>query len=633
MDVGTLALKFTIIDVLSKGLIGIKDRLKAISSSSAETQRSFDRMVKSFKWAAIAGVATKEMYKGFKKATSLAGDLQYEMLGVKAELMRAGKPAKDLEERMRKIKATAFSVQSWTPFDMTQIVALEKELVKAGAKLEDVIGDTGAAAATAALTVYENLDPTETGKALIGIGTPFKITADKYMELADTISRAASASTVGAAEIAETAKYAAAPMAELGRSTKEMAALSAVLAQSGIAGSMAGTALKGFFSQAAKHKMFQDAQGNLLPTVQIVEMLRQKYGQLGEAQQMVAFQKLFGERGYQVALALLQDEGLAYAKILAAMDEGISLQDKLNVRMSGFKAQLESLKGTCKSTIADLFQPALKPLTEIVSKTNEFIVAIGKASQKKESISKAVSGFSMGTIAVGGATTAALTAGALYYGSQVLMGAGGIKGLLKGGVTGAGQVVAGKEIAKTLGVTPVYVTNWPAALTTGGLLGGPTGIKGPGALGKLGKTVFSLGGPTIATGAAGVALLGGAAFGTGYTIMRVKQAQAEANVAAYEEASKRLWHTLDKEESLILAKRARKLTETYEEKKKAGASEDELSRILAALEKTERKREEITNQITLQIQIDEQGRTVVETKDMNTTTKINTVKRGRFAEE
>jgi TP901 family phage tail tape measure protein len=464
MGVTSVAIQLTIVDLLSKGVDSIKNRLESLSHASKELQQDFDRMGKSFKYAMIAGIATKEILRGLKPAISVAGDLQAEMLGVQAELMGAGKNAQALNSELRAIKATAFAVQAWTPFDMTQIVALEKALIKAGASVEEVTGKTGAAAAAAALAVYENMDPVRTGEALIGIGTPFKITADKYMELADTISRAASASTVGAAEIAETAKYAAGPMASLGRSNREMLALSAVMAQVGVSGSMAGTSLKNFFLEATKHKMLRDAQGNLLPTLKIVAKLREMLKGKGDADQQSALKKLFGEQGMPVAIALLNEGKGSYEEIVRAMEQSASLQDKLNKSMEGFRNQFTSLKGTFKSTIADLFQPALPVLTSLIAKTNEFVASIGNASQQSDKVGKAVSGISLGAAATGTAATVLLGGAGLYYGRKVLTGAGGIKGLLKGAGGTAAGIAEGKAVEAATGVTPVFVTNWPANL-------------------------------------------------------------------------------------------------------------------------------------------------------------------------
>ena len=49
MSVTSIALQFTIVDLLSRGLTSIKSRLTAIAQGSREVQRSFDRMTQSFK--------------------------------------------------------------------------------------------------------------------------------------------------------------------------------------------------------------------------------------------------------------------------------------------------------------------------------------------------------------------------------------------------------------------------------------------------------------------------------------------------------------------------------------------------------------------------------------------------------
>ena len=467
------------VDLLSKGLDSVKGRLRSLSSASKETRQAFDQMAKSMKYAAGAGLATREIYKGLKPAVGLAGDLQSEMIGVKAELMGAGKDAKTLNSELKAIKSSAFAIQAWTPFDMTQIVALEKELVKAGAAVQDVVGEKGAAAAAAALAVYEKMDPTQTGKALIGIGTPFKIAADGYMDLADTVSRASSASTTGAAEIVETAKYAALNMALLGKSSKEMLTFSAVMAQVGIEGSMAGVSIKEFFGQAAKQRGFKDAKGNLKATVDIIKILREQMKGMGSGDQLTKLEKIFGERGGKVAMGLLNEGKGSYEDIAKAIDAGISLQEKLNLSMGAFNNQLTALQGTFKSTIADLFQPALIPLTALLKKTNDFITAIGTLSQKGDAAGKAVSGISLGALGAGTLATLALGGASLYYGKKVLKGAGGIKGLLKGfGGTAAG-IAEGKAVQAATGVTPVFVTNWP--VNFGGGPGGgilPELVKG-----------------------------------------------------------------------------------------------------------------------------------------------------------
>ena len=518
MSVSSVAIEFSIIDSFSKGVSGIKDRLHSLSNASEEVKKNLDRMGASFKYAAVFGLGTRELYKGLRPAVGLAGDLQQEMLGVEAELMGGGKAARQLVEELAAIKSTAFSVQASTPFDMTQIVALEKELIKAGAKVEDITGKTGAAAASAALAVYEKLDPVATGKALIGIATPFKITAAGYMGLADTISRAASASTVGAADIAESAMYAAGPMASLGKSNKEMLALSAVMAQVGISGSMAGVSLKEFFLQAAKKTEFKNAKGNLLPTLEIVDKLKKAFKGVGGADRAARLNKIFGERGMQAAIALLNDGKGSYEDIIKAMREAAALQEKIDKSMEGFNNQMLSLRGTFKSTIADLFQPALPILTAIVAETNKLVTALGRASQNNRWIGKGVTGVSSVALGLGAAATLALGTAGVLYGRRAWKGAGGYRGIF-GGIGGdAAGIAKGKAVEAATGVAPVFITNWPETLgglgdaaknTVETLSEGVGGLKAllAGGIGAAGL------GTTVGLGA--LAAGGGYAIGTG----------------------------------------------------------------------------------------------------------------------
>ena len=484
MSVASVAIQFSIVDLLSKGIDNIKNRLKSAGGASREFQQNFNRMGKSFKYAAFTGIATRQMYKGLKPAVSLAGDLQAEMLGTRAELAGSIKDAGALASKLKEIKSTAFSVQAWTPFDMGQIVALEKKLLKSGAKAKDIIGSQGAAASAAALAVYENLDPVAMGKSLISIGTPFKVQASEYMNLADLISRAASASTVGASEITDTARYAAPVMASLKRSPKELMTLAAMLARSGIEASMAGTGLRQFFNAAVKQRALKTATGDLKSLAEIIEALRKRTAKFGDADKLEFLTKMFDIRGASVALALMAEGEASYVNIAETMSGALSLQEKINIQMEGFKKQYMSLRGNFRSTIADLYQPALAPLTLLIKKTNELVSFLGLASQKNKALGKSVSAVSLGATVTTGAVAITLAGAGIYYGRKVLKGAGGLKGILRG-VTGASAGIAqGKAVEAATGVRPVFVTNWPANFGSSVVGAGAGAAGGAGVLKK-----------------------------------------------------------------------------------------------------------------------------------------------------
>ena len=217
----TVQTRFTILDLLSRGVDRIRNRLKELSNAGEDVRKSFNRMAAAGSIATGAFIATRSMERGLRSAITLASGLEEELSGVRAEIMSAHKPASVLAADLDAIKRTAFEIQAWTPFDEGQIVALEKQLLKAGATVSQVVGKKGAAAAAAGLAVYKELDPVEAGKMLLSIGKPFHLKGEQFMELADSLSRASkSAATIQ--DIAEAARYAAAPMSNFGISYKKM---------------------------------------------------------------------------------------------------------------------------------------------------------------------------------------------------------------------------------------------------------------------------------------------------------------------------------------------------------------------------------------------------------------------------
>lgn len=457
-DAINLALTITATDLASGMLRRFGQSLGGAGEEARRLRKDFDHAVQSIergvKALAVAGYVASKLRPGVEAAA----DMQEEMIGLRAELSGANSDAAALARQMMEAQKTAFSVQATTPFNIGQIVALEKELVKAGANINDVIGEKGAAAAAAALATYEKMDPARTGQALIGIGTPFHIAASGYADLADQISRAASASTTGAEEIAESAKYAAGPLAGLNRSSTEMLALVAMMAQMGVTGSMAGTNLKNFFNKAAEHKAFRNANGELKTTAEIIEILRRKTEGMGDAKKNSLLKKLFGDDGMQVALALLNKGEGSFEDINRKMREALPLTEKLRMQMEGFNRQLDSLGGTSKSTLSIIFQSALSPLTQLIAKTNEWTASLGKAAMEHESIGK--------TVTYG---TAAVVGGLGIYGIlKILKGGGALTRVWRGLAGTAGGVAAGKALEATAGVVPVYVVN----MSEGGFGGG-----------------------------------------------------------------------------------------------------------------------------------------------------------------
>ncbi len=479
-----LALEFSLVNQASAGLARIRNNVLEIAKANDQVRQSYEGMVKAGKYALGMGLAARKGAQELNVGVAAAADLQEATLGITAEIYRSAKGAAVFRSEMDALKKTAFQVQAWSPFDMAEVMQLQRTLLQAGASPAAVAAKGGATEAAAALATYGGMNPDDAGKAIVGIGSPFGIKPDGYMQEADLISRAKAVTVASYEDIGEAAKYAAPSMSILGKSQEEMFAMIGLLSNRGLAGSIGGTALKDFFTEIAakKHnKDLIDTKGNLKSFVDIIDIFQRKVRGKGAAAILATANKMFGMRGAPVAIALLGKGNDTLGNILQRMREQNSLQEKIDISMGGMNKQWDALKGTAKSDLADLFQPALGPMTAVLVKANSIATALGNISQKNKELGKAVSYGSLAAEAalIGGT----LVAGglAVKYGGRLFRQMGGFGGLMGTGV----GVAEGKLLEKTAGVNPVFVTNWPAGglgMDIRTLVNGKAVLKGAGGI-------------------------------------------------------------------------------------------------------------------------------------------------------
>lgn len=446
------------VDSADRNINKLRDSAKLVKAEFADMTRHFAE--------ATAGLS---LLVPLVKGVGAASALRQELNGATAQLKTQARTAQELTGWLDQMEASASRIGDATGFSKTQIVGLQKELIKAGAGVADVVSQTGAAAAAATLGKLEGMDPTEAGKTLVGIGTPFKVQANDYLKLADSILRASDASSTGVAQIAEAAKYSAGPLASLGRSYQDTFAMIATLSQSGIEGSMAGTSLNAFFKQASKIKAFQDANGNLKATSDILAILRKQMKGMGDAEKANFLNKLFRDEGARAGLALLREGKNSYADMAESMRQALPVQEKLNLSMSDFNTQLQRIKSNSGSLFATLFKPAEKSLAPVMGGIGSGISWLGDKANDHPA-----AGMTASLLA------SLLAAGGLAYGSYKISKGLGAGGRMMAGLKSIGSeamgIAKGKAVEAATGVTPVYITNWPSGMAAGA--GGAGSIGG-----------------------------------------------------------------------------------------------------------------------------------------------------------
>lgn len=432
---------------------------------------------------AVAGYALHKI----KPGVAAAADLQEAMIDVRMNLMRSGKDASVLGRELAQVRSTAIDLQKITPFSSTDMVRVQNEMLSSGIEYQDVVGKGAARAASILATITKTSAESATG-VMLGIGVPYQLKGQEYNQVGDMIQRHVMSGRMKMPQLEAALPYAAPYTKAFGVPWEDMLTGLAVLGEQGDLGSMAGTGIKDFYqrltgaSRISRRVMasvnqnlkgkgqapleFWDQKGEMLPTYDIIKNLRSSMGNFNRKQRMFILEKIFGEQGGLAALNLMSTGTGSWEFVKQKVLEVASAEDKMTERLKGFSANVTALGGTAKSTLATLFDPMLEPMTSVLKMLNEMVGKIGELADKHPVVANAASGVATATVATAIGYGGFKLIQGLFSGKKVLDALGGLKGAKSFLTTGLG-IAEGKAVQAATGVTPVFVTNWPANLGAG----------------------------------------------------------------------------------------------------------------------------------------------------------------------
>ncbi len=502
-SISRLALEFLVIDGGSSALKGFARGVGEVGEAGQEAQRQLEGMAESWekglKMLATAGTIKEALIDpGIEAASSLQDVLAG--LEVNLDPMSVDRMKRTLVDA----QADAARIAAPTAFSQEQVIGVQTALKKAGLGFDAVLGAGGAGEAVAQLATGERgMSLEESQSSVVTGGSIFNLQGDQYAWYADILSRAGGAASTDPAALSRA--LAQAPSAgSLGLDPAETLAALGVMGNMGVQGGAAGTSLNAFLRQSAVSDkkfgfgMFEG--GEFLGLVHAAEKLREAMEGRTDQERQIALQKAFGDEGARFALGLLRTDG-GIESVMRSMEGARSLSDKVEILSGTHRATAGALAGSSRTALANLYAPLLEPLTGITAKANEAVGAIGTAAQEQEHLSKTVSYGSAALVGV------AALAGGAYMAKGGAQGLGALRALGGGLASDAAGIAKGKAAAAAAGVTPVFVTNWPAGGLGGGF-GGAAGA-GAGAAGGLGARASTLG----KAGLVGAAGLGG--YGAG----------------------------------------------------------------------------------------------------------------------
>lgn len=377
----------------------------SLEEYSQQSNVAFDIAANSIIESGLADALGK-ITDAYKECINIAAEFQYSMSKVEAISGSSSDDMSDLTAKAKELGAT-------TKFTATEVSEGMSYMAMAGWKAEEMIAGMDGVVALAAAG---GEDLATTTSIVADSLAAFGLTANDTAHFADVLAAAATNANTDVSLIGETFKTAAPIAGALGFSIEDVSVAMGLMANNGIKGSRAGTALRNIFNGLVKDMTLTsgafgeieystiNADGTMKSFSEVVNDLRGYFNQMTGAEQIANAKNIATMRGYAGLLAILNATNEDYAQLTDSINNcNGAAQRMANVRLDNYNGQviiMQSAWDALKTTIGEAFLPVLQKLVEgltsVISGVNEFLVA-------HPVLLKAILGF---TTAVAGAMAA-----------------------------------------------------------------------------------------------------------------------------------------------------------------------------------------------------------------------------------
>lgn len=396
----------------SKALKDTLEELREEQKNAAEGAQTFgEKAASGFNAAgqalAAAGIAAavKELTEGFAECVGVAGDFEAAMSTVEA-LSQAG------AQEMAALSAEAKELGATTKFTAKESADAMGYMAMAGWDATDMLQGMNGVLQLAAAS---GEDLAMVSDIVTDSLSAFGLTAADTTHFSDVLAAAATNSNTNVSIMGETFKMSASVAGALGYSIEDVAAAMGLMANSGVKGSIAGTALRNTFNGLLEGVTLTGtafgeyeysavrADGTMKSFGATIEELRERFEQMTEAERVSNAQAIAGQRGYNGLLAILNATDADYQSLTNSINNCTGAAERMaRIRMDNLNGQLTLMNSAwdaLKTTIGEQFLPELRGLAEAGTDT---IAWVDSFIQDHPALTKGVMAFTgvMGGAAV-----------------------------------------------------------------------------------------------------------------------------------------------------------------------------------------------------------------------------------------
>lgn len=379
---------------------------RQLKSFEAQADKTYQKLTRIRDAATDFGKAAQDVGKTMSKkltapllgaggiVSKFAMDFDSEMSKVKAISGASGDEFDQLRDKAREMGAK-------TKFSATEAAQAMSYMAMAGwdnkQMLDGIDGIMNLAAASGE-------DLALTSDIVTDAITAFGLSAKDSSHFVDVLAATSSSSNTNVAMMGETFKYAAPIAGTLGYSIEDTALAIGLMANAGIKGSQAGTALRSGLTRLASPTKevekgmemlglsIEDVQGK--PLDETLRIFRNSFKDLDGTQQAQAASLIFGKNAMSGMLGIIQASEGDYNKLSqaisgadgAALDMSKTMQDNLGGDLEKLKSAAEELA----ISFGELLMPALR---DVVDRVREFVDKLNAMPDSTKQVLLDIAGF------------------------------------------------------------------------------------------------------------------------------------------------------------------------------------------------------------------------------------------------
>lgn len=356
--------------------------------------------------------ACHQIANAFSECVRAAADFEATMSTVEALSGATASQMQELTDKAKQLGAT-------TKFTATESAQAMTFMGMAGWDATQMLNGMDGVMSLAAAS---GTDLATTADIITDALTAFGLKAEDTAHFADVLAATATNSNTSVEIMGETFKGCASVAGALGYSIEDVSAAVGLMANAGVKGTIAGTALKNTFNgllngATLSAKAFGEvevsavnADGTMKDFGETINELRGYFSQMSEAERVMNAMDIAGKYGYNGLLAVVNSTQEDFDKLTNSINECHGAASKMaDVRMDNLSGQvtlmnsaMDALKNTLGSAYDEELKKLAKAATDVLTKVNEFL-------QKHPAITKALVGITAAVTTLIGAFAAYAT--------------------------------------------------------------------------------------------------------------------------------------------------------------------------------------------------------------------------------